>query len=342
MAFSEIFGHVRPISILRRALITERVAHAYLFAGPEGLGKAAVAWKFAKALTCSVQTEDACEVCEACRKVNHGNHPDVVGVEPEGSQIHIEEIRKIQRLMVHRPLEGRWRVIIIDRAHDLTQQAANALLKVLEEPPEGNVLILVARSTSSLFPTIVSRCQILHFVPLTPSEVAGYLEEREGWGHEEAHQVAIQAQGNIRKALDLRDEPLHIEKSALLDFIENLQNLNISQVLEHAQGWATGRQQARLTLECLQGVFRDLVQMRLGCEAVDQHDRGVRLKGVVSKWRLQDLISGWESVSEALSGIERNYNVNLVLDNLLLRLLRLKRETLDNMEVHSVPFGERS
>jgi DNA polymerase-3 subunit delta' len=325
MAFSEVVGHVRPLSILRRALKTERVAHAYLFAGPDGLGKALVAWNFAKALLCHADAEDACEACEACRKVNHGNHPDVVGVEAVRTQISIEQIRDIQRLMIHHPLEGPWRIIIVDRAHDLTLQAANALLKVLEEPPEGNVTILIARSTTSLIPTIVSRCQTLHFEPLTPSEVARYLQEEEGWEIAGARQVSTQAQGNIRRALDLKDKPLREHELALVRFLGNLKDLSVSQVLECAQEWVDGgRHEARLRLECLQGILRDLVLLRLDCGGLDHQDLESRLLEVARKWSLHDLLMGWDWVCEGLQGIERNYNARLLMDHLLFRLHSLK------------------
>jgi DNA polymerase-3 subunit delta' len=340
MAFSEIFGHLGPLAVLRRALVTGRVSHAYLFAGPEGIGKATVALNFAKALMCHNQGHDACEACEACRKVNHGNHPDVVGLDTEGAQIRIELIRDIQRHMVHRPLEGRWRVILIDRAHDLTPQAASALLKVLEEPPEGNVMILIARSRASLLPTIVSRCQVVNFVPLTISQLAEYLQEREGWDAQRAHRVSVQAQGNVKTALDLGDEPVLVEKLNLVDFVTNLRDLSLSQVLEHAQVWGQGRHDARLALACLQGVFRDMVLLRLGSETSDHQDSQKRLFDEAPKWRIQDLISGWDWISEALVGIERNYNVNLVMDHLFLRLFRMRKDNPESIKAPRAPLGD--
>lgn len=324
MALSEIVGHSRPLSILRRALSAGRVAHAYLFVGPEGVGKATVAWSFAKALQCPRQEGDACETCDSCVKVSHGNHPDVIGVEPTGSQIRIDQIRDLQRQMIHRPLEGRWRTIVMDRAQDMTPHAANALLKILEEPPEGNVMILIALSTSSLLPTVVSRCQALHFPPLSPSEISRFLQEREGWSEADARKVAIQARGSVQRALALKENRFLEQGNRLIELLEDLPALSGAQILQRAHSWAGNRQEALMGLELVQSLLRDLVLLQLGRRSLDHEDSEEQLSSLASSWRIDELLVSWEWVVEAIQGIERNWNPLLVMEQLFLRFSRIK------------------
>lgn len=301
------------------------MAHAYMFVGPDGVGKATLALNFAKALHCQGGGVDACDSCGACEKVSRGSHPDVFFLEPEGAQIRIEQIRDLQQRMVYRPLEGHRRCVILDRAHDMTLQAANALLKVLEEPPEGNVMILVARSTSVLPPTIVSRCQVIQFSPLSPTEVARCLQDRHGWGRDEAVRVGSRSKGSVKMAMELRDLPLVADEEDILDFLSGLDTLSSAAVLDTSREWATGRDVARSRLELLLGVFRDLVCLHLGSGAIDRKELQDRMDPVACQWGLEELLEGWRGVAEALDGIDRNWNPHLVMDGLLLSMHRSRR-----------------
>ncbi|MGQ9654476.1 MAG: DNA polymerase III subunit delta' [Thermodesulfobacteriota bacterium] len=326
MALSDVVGHARPVKILMQTLASGRVAHAYMFAGPDGVGKATLAFNFAKALQCQGRGVDACDSCVACAKVSRGNHPDVLLVEPQGSQIRIDQIRDLQRRMVYRPLVGSRRCVIMDRAHDMNLQAANALLKVLEEPPEGNVMILITRSTSVLPPTIVSRCQVIQFSPLSPEEVARCLQDRHGWGREEALRVGSRSNGSVKTAMELRGLPLVAQDEEILDFLSGLETLSIAAVLDASRDWATGREAVRSRLESLLGIFRDLVCLHLGRAEVHRRELKDRMGSVASRWGLGELLDGWRAAAEALNGIERNWNHRLVMDGLLLTMHNARRK----------------
>jgi len=320
MAFSDIVGHARPVKILMGALRSGRLAHAYMFVGPDGVGKATTALNLAKAIHCEGQGVDACDTCAACEKVSRGSHPDVLWIEPEGAQIRIEQIRDLQQRVAYRPLEGSRRCVVLDRAHDMTLPAANALLKVLEEPPEGNVMVLIARSTSVLPPTVVSRCHVICFSPLTAAEVAHCLCDRHGWSWDEALRVSNRSRGSVKTALALRGLPMVAEEERVLHFLAGLETFGIGEVLERSQDWGAGREVARSRLELLMGVFRDLVCLHLGSGTVDRKELQELMHPVASRWRLEELLEGWSGTAEALSGVERNWNPHLLMDRLLLSL----------------------
>lgn len=315
MSFQRIVGHQRAVGILRRALAAGRLAHSYLFVGPKGVGKRTVAWELARAIQCTSATDDACDRCRGCRKVEAMAHPDVVLVEAEGNQILVGQIRELQRQMMYRPMEGSHRVVIIDQAHELNPQAANALLKILEEPPEGNVLVLVARSEASLLPTIVSRCQRLQFGPLGVDQVCTYLTERAGWEASRAMEVASQAQGSIGRALLLRDEPVELWRQEAQAVLSQASGLGGWELLERARSWAGSRQEAGARLEALRSVIRD--QMVFG---VNQGRAGMGPTAASSRRWQQGLLRIWAMAGQAMDGLERNLNPQLLMEDLMVRI----------------------
>ncbi|WP_276357704.1 DNA polymerase III subunit delta' [Cohnella caldifontis] len=165
MGFREIPGQERAKALLQQALRSGRIAHAYLFAGPEGSGRQDTAIAFAQAVLCERGGDDACGECLSCRKVSHGNHPDLHVIEPDGASVKIEQIRELQRELSYRTAGAGYKVYIIKSAESMTVQAANSLLKFLEEPPSPVVAILIAPGAQAVLPTILSRSQLVPFVP---------------------------------------------------------------------------------------------------------------------------------------------------------------------------------
>ncbi|MEW6600222.1 MAG: DNA polymerase III subunit delta' [Nitrospirota bacterium] len=207
MAFKDIIGQDRPLNILKGCIIKERIPHALLFAGDEGIGKRLTAVNFAKALNCrgmeGDETEaaggllfevpepeqggpgpetlpEACDNCPSCKKIESGNHPDVfiIGPEGEGGQITVQSIRQLEESLSYKPYEGRWKIAIVDEADKLNQSAANAFLQTLEEPSAQSILILISSRPDMLLPTIRSRCQRISFSPLPLDTMALLLKEK--------------------------------------------------------------------------------------------------------------------------------------------------------------------
>jgi DNA polymerase-3 subunit delta' len=165
MGFQQISGQDRAKALLQNALATSKIAHAYLFAGPSGSGRREMAQAFAQAIFCEHGGNDACGTCLECRKVEHGNHPDLHIITPDGATVKIDQIRALQRELSYRSVAAGYKVYIIEGAETMTVQAGNSLLKFLEEPPSPVVAILLSPSAQAVLPTILSRTQLVAFVP---------------------------------------------------------------------------------------------------------------------------------------------------------------------------------
>ncbi len=210
-----IIGHQQIVEQLRRTVASGRIAGAYLFVGPAGVGKETVATYFARLIFClqhkqspegldeeqSASLPSVCGTCLACRKVDSGNHPDLQFIRPAGSLVKIGQIRDVQKQIIYEPLEGSRKVYILTDAERMNLEAENCLLKTLEEPPASSVLILLTSNIEALLPTTRSRCQILQFYPMQTEELAEVLMKRFPIDAEAAATAAISAGGVVGKAL---------------------------------------------------------------------------------------------------------------------------------------------
>ncbi len=225
MGFQDIIGHDRAINILKGCMKKERIPHAFLFTGDDGIGKRLVAMNFSKALSCrkeavedlfSFDTEpdtgihdtdqfDACDNCPQCTKIDKGNHPDMFMIAPEGDggQITVSAIRELQESLSYKPFEGIWKIAVIDNADRLNQSAANAFLQTLEEPSSQSILILISSRPEMILPTIRSRCQRISFSPLPVNIMSGLLEEKFG-NHDSDRSMllSVLSGGRLGYALD--------------------------------------------------------------------------------------------------------------------------------------------
>ena len=180
MALRDVIGQDGAVKILKNAVLKQKAASAYLFHGPSGIGKRLAAVNFAKALNCTVPAEDgdACGNCLSCKRIKGGLHPDVKEIRPEKGVIKIDEIRTLEEALSLSAYEGSFKVAIVDEAHLMKIEAANAFLKCLEEPPAGSVIILVSSNPERLPDTIRSRCQAIGFKPLSGKDMALLLKDR--------------------------------------------------------------------------------------------------------------------------------------------------------------------
>ena len=201
MRLRDFVGNQRLVEILRRG----RLPGASLFTGPEGVGKKTLALSLSALANCKEGSEDElCGTCSSCVKEAAGHHPDIRLFQPHKNLIKIDTMRELNREVRFRPFEGRLRCFIIDQAETLTEEAANCILKTLEEPPDTSRIILISSFPHRLLPTIRSRCQAFPFHPLGREEILPYLEDHLPEDHPEMR--ASLAEGSIAIALSLNLE----------------------------------------------------------------------------------------------------------------------------------------
>lgn len=329
-----IIGHEHSIDILRRLLASQQVRHAYLFSGPPRIGKSLLAHRFAQTLLCTggpdprVSPLNPCNTCLACRKVLHSNHPDVhvVTKAPDKQFIVIEQIRALQNDSSRRTLEGRRNVFLIPDAHQMNVQAANCLLKTLEEPEPDVVLLLTVPEPGLLLPTIISRVQQLPMQLLTTTKIRQALVEDWEADPKEADLVAALAAGRMGWAVQaIEDEEMMEERKAQLEGLAKLPTLNRVQRFDFVQRLASDSERAREMLELFLLWWRDLVLASNNCldltVNVDMRDL---LKTQASKILPNQAQQMVRSILKTLEALEQNVNTRMALEVLMLDMPTIK------------------
>ena len=311
-----IIGHHQILKQLYHAIASNRVAGAYLFVGVANVGKETVALNFAKSINCRTSDEGACGTCLSCRKADDGNHPDLQIIRPSGAWIKIDQIRELQKRIIYRPLEGVRKVYILTEAERMNLEAANCLLKTLEEPPADSGLILLTTNLDALLPTIRSRCQIIPFHPLVVSELAGHLMERFDIDQSQALRVAATTGGAVGKALTLLQDGASFEEEIPEIMIAN----NRLDAFRIAEKWT----QQPEALDHLVTWYRDLVLLHQGAPAdLLTHVHHVeQLKQLTARYSRLQLQSAIKAIFETKVMLQRNVNATLALEVLALKLLR--------------------
>ncbi|MGE5508878.1 MAG: DNA polymerase III subunit delta' [Chitinophagales bacterium] len=270
MRFGDLLGQEKNIRLLREAVRRDRAAHAYLFAGPPGSGKRSLALAFAAALDCEARGTagwdgEPCGECRSCRKMASGNHPDLQVIEPDGARLKIEQMREVRRENARRPYEARHKVFLIAGAETLTDEAANSLLKALEEPPGPAVFLLLTTHVARLLPTIVSRCCVVKLTPLPEATIAQALA---GEGVEPGVAAAAAALsggalGRAREVAESWDE----WRDEARRFYDAAHAGDRVALLQLAAAWAKDRDVAAARLTLLEGLYRQLLHAAGGASA---------------------------------------------------------------------------
>lgn len=264
MPFRDIIGHTREIEIIKGAILNKRVAHSYLFSGPEGIGKRKAALALAAALNCqSPAGADACGRCPDCERMERGVHTNLVQVWPidkEGEQddaglIRVDQIRDIQNAVKYR-VESGTRVVVVDSAERFMAQAANAFLKTLEEPPAGSMIILVSSRPGELLTTILSRCQRVNFRPLPIEALSGLLENERGLSAGEAKSVARAAGGSVSAAFRYIEEGANEKRKEVLMRLLSIAPGDSDEAIRLAEELSR-RDDLEEVLEFIKGWYRD-------------------------------------------------------------------------------------
>ena len=315
MAFKDVVGNERIKRILKLALERNRVPNSLLFCGPEGVGKKAMALTLAKTLNCLNLTTDSCDECPSCEAIDRGVHPDVMVIAAERQEIKIDQTRFLKQMAYLRPMTGKKRVFIVVDASEMSDPAANSLLKVLEEPPPYSHLILVTASPFLLFPTILSRCQTLAFSAIGREEIEKILLER-NFGTEQARILALLVDGNLDWALDLEWEEVQSLKEESWALFEALASSDRSALFLERFGTLAKAVQEEFgrTLEIFSSFVRDILLLRLGGDPqfLLNPDFEPRLREAVAAWTVGRVLGVLEELDFVLAELPKNLNKGLL------------------------------
>ncbi len=323
MSFSFIEGQERAVGYLKQSLEKDKLHHAYLFSGPEGVGKKKTAVELVKALNCQRPTDEGgCDQCPSCSWIDRGTHPDFIHLQPEGNFIRIEQIRELTNQLMYGPVLGRSRLCLLDMASDLNDQAANAFLKTLEEPPANTFFVLLVRDPGELLPTIVSRCVVLPFHPLPLSLVEKKLITEKGLAPEEARALSLVSDGSLGKALQYHTGDFRKKQEKWFGQLAGLAEAGIKRLFTWAGEWAGSREESQENLEIGQWCLRDLIWIRAGLEdktAVPASLRE-RIKALAFSQPERVWLRNLVLLNRTAADLRRNVNIQLNWEVLFLKM----------------------
>ncbi len=327
MATWPVVGHEWATELLAQAVRSGRVSHAYLFLGPDQVGKTTVAMAFARALVCERGDGGPCseaDSCRSCRRTAEGRYPDVQVIAAEKNWIQIEQVRNLQADAAIAPLEGKRKVFIIREIERATLPAANALLKTLEEPPSQVVLLLTSNRRDLVLPTVLSRCQIVALRTLPIAEVQDALQVRWGVEDDQAALLARLSGGRLGWAVTAATDPdVWQTRAKYLDDLLTLTGEGVIKRLAYAEDLSRVSEGVETALGFWASWWRDLLLVQQGQpEALLNLDRKTQLIQQADLYRPEQVHGALADLVQTLRRVRGNVNLRLALDVLLLRMPR--------------------
>lgn len=345
--FESIVDQDRPKQILTTFLEKGTIPHALLFTGIEGVGKQTAAMAFAMACNCKGKDPgrfeqdnaaysdrdeyrssiEPCCNCRPCRKIQSGNHPDIIHIKPSGDYIRIAQIRTLIETLALKPYEARRRVVIISKAQTMNPAAGNALLKMLEEPPDRTILILIAEQTADLLPTIVSRCQHIRFNPISRNSLAALLAAQNGVDDEKALLIAGMANGSLTQAQTMhRTDWIQwrnwLIQASGLDQPASLFSRPAGLLLAFAEKLSDNKASLFEALEVMKSWLRDLIVSQYSPDKVINADLTESIQQTSKKCSVNSLLYKISVIQTAQRDLEANANVRLTIELMMMRMAR--------------------
>jgi DNA polymerase-3 subunit delta' len=328
MPFRNLTGHRRLLELTARAARRGTLPPSLIFAGPEGVGKQHAAVALAQLMNCPTPSEaDACGVCASCSRIARGVHPDVLMIEPgETGSIKIEQVREAIDRSAYRPFEGKRRVVIIDDADAMVPEAQNAMLKTLEEPPQGSTFVLVTSRPDVLLPTVTSRCQRLRFGTLAPPEIAAVLESKHEYSAAEAHAAAAAADGSVGRALEGGSEGYTEARDAAAALLTGVgartdprSRLDSARMLTGGSG---DREEVGRRLRAAASILRDVgvLLSRADERGLANADLKPLLSRLLKSFDGERTLRAFSTIDRALEALDRNASPKIVGDWVAMRI----------------------
>ncbi|MFZ2357622.1 MAG: DNA polymerase III subunit delta' [Candidatus Omnitrophota bacterium] len=311
MSFNHIKGQDKVVEQLKGFIKQSRLASSLLFVGPEGVGKKFTAITLAKAKNCLNNNFDDCDGCASCLKIDKSVHPDIHFI-AEAADIKIDDIRALKRKAGLVPYEANSKVFIIDNAHTMTPEASNALLKILEEPTQKTMIILISHKQALLLKTIISRCQVIKFSPLPRNALKEILKNDYNVDVNFAHFLAYFSEGRLGYALKIKESDIFQDKDRTIN------EFCISESLRPQEPPEYTKEELKQKLNLLAVWFRDIYLVKAGLpiqEAIN-YDRRHDLLKSVNQYSFAALDAKLKTISDSLMYLEQNINTKLLLSNL--------------------------
>lgn len=323
LKFGEILGHEQIKEHFQKAIESHKVSHAYILTGEAGMGRKSLANAFALTLLCEKGKSEPCMECHACKQVLSGNHPDLIYVTHEKpASIGVDDIREqINDTVAVRPYSSYYKVYIVDEAEKMTQQAQNALLKTIEEPPSYAIIILLTTNQEAFLPTILSRCVQLKLKPLKDFVVKSYLTESMKIPEADAEVYAAFARGNLGKAITIASsEDFKEMHQEILNMLKHIKEMDISELIDYIQKLKDDHMDIYECLDFMQMWYRDVLLYKV--------TKDINLLIFKDEYRTINEISknsGYDGMERILESIDKarvrldaNVNTELVLELMLL------------------------
>ncbi len=331
MPFDKIIGQEGAKKILKNSLDKGRTVNAYIFSGPDGVGKYLTAKVFAEALNCT-EKDKPCGVCISCKKIERDVHPDIKVVDGEETSVKIDQIRELQEDMGLRPYEGHRKVYIIKNAENMTPEASNCLLKTLEEPPEYGVIILITSNYHTLLPTIISRSQVISFYPLSQKDMERFLSVKFKDNPDRIRFFSAFSRGSPGEALKLAEDEEFIElRDMCIDLLKILINKNnVKEVFMFADGLILRKKRIDEILNILVFLYRDLLLLKTYKKEtiIVNADIKEKLIGYAEGLSIESLYRILEIIEGTKESLDSNANFNIVVEVMLAKIMGVYKDEL--------------
>ena len=323
--FSDIIGHEQIIEHLKNAIALDKVSHAYIFNGPKLSGKMMLAEAFAMALQCEGEGQKPCLVCRSCKQACDHNQPDIIYVSHEKpNTIGVDDIRaQINNDIAIKPYSSRYKIYIVDEAEKMNQQAQNALLKTIEEPPAYAVILLLTTNADSFLPTILSRCITLNIKAVREDVIKAYLMRTYQIPDYQADVCAAFSQGNVGKAIQLASsDDFNEMKASALQLIKRLDDIDLYEMTAAVKQIADYKLEINDYFDLMMIWYRDVLYFKAtgDVNGLIFKDEVYDIKRQAEKSSYNGINSILEALRKAQIRLDANVNFDLVIELLLLTI----------------------
>lgn len=323
--FHDIIGHERIKEHFQKAIEYNKISHAYILAGEEGMGRKTLAKAFAMTLLCERSNREPCMECHACKQAMSGNHPDVIWVSHEKpNSIGVDDIRlQINDTIFIKPYSSAYKIYIVDEAEKMTVQAQNALLKTIEEPPAYVIIILITTNQEAFLPTILSRCIQLKLKPLRNHVVSEYLMETMGVKESQAEVYAAFARGNLGKAIHLASsDEFQLMYRQVQNLLKNVKEMDIWMLLDSIKRLQEDHLDLNECLDFMQLWYRDILMFKVtrDMNLLVFKDEYTTVSSICQKSSYEGLEAILSAIEKAKVRLKANVNTELALELMLLTM----------------------